>query len=281
VFLGIGGTENDFRTIAGDATKLGVVVNGISTFASNLGFDGVDIDWEFPESDGDEVRVVNMLNSFRSALNQWSKPGLIAVEVRYDGGSPGWNPQGYTLDNLKLPDLLNMMCYDLNWPAGQYPDSFPATWGSPLHDPGSPCTGDSMIPHCQDWLGSGVDTTKMAVGIGFYGWKYSGINAPCLTHYDWEISEFGQWQALLNGGATENWDDNAHCPWLSGSDSNGPYVILYDNLKSIGEKAAWARDTRVNGNSFGGMMVWTMGMGRETPTSDQVLLQTLASEYWK
>jgi chitinase len=276
VFLGMVG---NFRAVASDPTVLSAMVDNVQEYASKMRFDGIDIDWEFPEDDGDAALALNLLNGFRNALDQWPTRGMLSVEIRYEGDSINWPLQGYTVDTLKIADNLNVMCYDLNWI--DWDGKAPATWVAPLYSPGQPCVGDTMDGSCRAWLKSGLDTTKMALGVPFYGARFNGISEPCGSGYTWQAYSLGEWEPYLNAGTTEHWDSNSHGPWFASSDSDGPFVVLYENPQSIAEKAAWARDTQVGGKAFGGMMMWTMGMGRATPTSEQLMLESLAGEYWK
>jgi chitinase len=111
-FTDPGPTRNSFSTMAGSASNRGKFINGLRTFMSTYSFDGVDIDWEYPEADerggsqGDTANYVTLVKEMRAAFG--TKYGItVTLPTSF------WYLQYFDLPGLEANvDWFNLMSYD-------------------------------------------------------------------------------------------------------------------------------------------------------------------------
>ena len=153
----LGATTNTHR-----AAFVGNLVSFMTTYA----YDGIDIDWE-PLKSSDVTQYTNFVNDLRSALNGFTPHRLLTVATAQQ---PAWfaSLQGQF-------DQINLMTYDLSgtWPGW-------VTWfNAPIYDGGYrfPSTG-GLVPSTDGMVNSfitaGVASSKLGIGIAFYGDLWSG-----------------------------------------------------------------------------------------------------------
>lgn len=248
------------------------------------GFDGIDIDWEYPSGGGmednierkdDPTRFINLLEECRGRLDR----------VGRDDGKEYYltaavSPSSKSIDKLSIPkmvqylDLVNVMTYDyidpsddltsFNAPLYSHPDS-------PLADRG--CS-DSSIHH---WLSQGVPSKKLTMGLPFYGRGFAGVSEendglfqefsriPKGTWGKGPIFEYWDLQQNyeIDSNYTRYWSSESKVPWLY-SPSDGVF-ISYDDPKSVGIKTEYAAD-----NDLAGVMFWHIGQDRNERLIDTI-----------
>lgn len=102
--IGGWGTAHLFRAIAQDQAKLAAFVTSAAALVHTHQFDGLDIDWEYPETAAEGAAYVSLLAQLRQAL-----PSL-ELSVAAPGGD-----QRNLLDIQAMDRYLtqwNLMCYD-------------------------------------------------------------------------------------------------------------------------------------------------------------------------
>ena len=57
-----------YSSLVADPAKITAFVNSVVAFLKTYGFDGLDIDWEYPSSAADKTGYVNLLAALRSAF---------------------------------------------------------------------------------------------------------------------------------------------------------------------------------------------------------------------
>ncbi|KAL7040426.1 hypothetical protein ACKWTF_000387 [Chironomus riparius] len=120
------------------------------------GFDGIDIDWEYPAST-EKQAFVNLLAELKSALKPKGK--LLTAAVN----SGAWQTsQSYNIlsvcGNL---DLINLMTYDFQWPS--------TTTGTNA--------GYSQVNSAAGlWVSGGCSPSKLVLGLASYGYDFNLIN---------------------------------------------------------------------------------------------------------
>lgn len=125
VFIAIGGwafndpgpTVTTFSDIARSATNQRIFISSLISFMNTYGFDGVDIDWEYPGAPDrsgrgeDFENLPKFLQNIKSALNQnGARNGLsIAIPASY------WYLQHFDIKKIsRVVDFFNVMTYDLH-----------------------------------------------------------------------------------------------------------------------------------------------------------------------
>jgi chitinase len=237
-------------------------------FITQYGFDGVDIDWEYPVSGGkepgrpeDKINYTLLLEELRNQLDVQGiadgKHYLLTI------ASPAAEA---TCNNIELDtiyqylDWINLMAYDYNGGWSQL-----TNFNAPLyHHPDDPMGEKSNVNYTVGaYLASGVPADKLVMGVPFYGIGWSGVpnvnnglfqpvgGRPKGT---WEEGMFDYWDIkdnYIGNGYTRYWSSDSKVPWLYNPQSG--IMISYDDPESLGIKAQY-----VEGNNLGGVMIWEL-----------------------
>ena len=223
-----------------------------SVFISNIldkfisyGYDGADIDWEYPQTNEQRNNLTLFIAELDSVLNEFDPELLITMALP----TSNWAGQWYDMNSLnQYVDFFNAMTYDIHGSWSSHAGHNSPLYQSPPGDAdGSVQTGINYLVNTR-----GLPESKVNMGIPFWGKKYiaSTINGSfsgsVIDMYYYEILP------LIGNGWTYNWDDVAKCPYLIKSD--GSKIITYDNPLSIQYKCEFALD-----RNLGGVMVWALG----------------------
>ncbi len=274
VLASIGGwsMSKHFDEVAADAGKRARFIKDIKKLI-NLGFDGIDVDWEYPGRTG---------MNFTGTQADFNNYSMLMEEIREAVGpnklvSGCFNaivkPNEFDWKRLdKVMDYFNMMTYDLN---GGWSDK--AGHNAPLFDyPNQEFEGLSLAATVDSLRKRGVNMKKVNLGGAFYGKGVicngpAGVNVttvkkpitiqpdgPILSAGDFDNFKVDVWDATPNysyivkyanaaQGWTEKWDNNAMVPYKT----KGNYFLSYDNEKSVACKAQFIKD-----NDLAGIIVW-------------------------
>jgi chitinase len=232
------------------------------------GFDGIDVDWEYPVEGGlsagrpeDTENFTLLMAAFRERLQQLGGDHLLTIAAPAGDGNIANIQPAALAEQL---DWINVMTYD-------FYGAWDATTGfvAPLH-----ATSDS--PHAnnatfnaeaavQAYLDAGVPADKIVMGIPLYGRGWGGVGATDDGLYQPAsgASSIGTWEAgvfdyadlveryLDAGDWTRGWHEEALVPWLY-SASQGVF-ISYDDAESVSYKLDY-----IEAEGLGGAMLWEL-----------------------
>ena len=280
VCVGGASSESAFQGAA-SPTNLPVFINSLTNFVTSRGYDGVDIDWE-PCPSSDFPIYTNLVTRLRSSLNKLNRPQLLTVAAAsYPpyGDSPTAEYAMYAAFQNQF-DQINIETYDLSGPY----DGWVTWFNSPIYDGGYhfPNT-DELVPSINgsvgNFLANGVAPAKLAVGLPFYGYVWTGgtaasgsnltqprqswINAPTITAY-----RYSDIMADFYATNSYQWDAIAQAAYLS---ITNPVVtdnafISYDDQRACQAKVSYARNNRL-----GGVMIWELAQDHTSGTPDPLL----------
>jgi len=247
-------------------------------FMETYGFDGIDIDWEYPGGGGlvsnttrpeDPENFTLLLQALRSELNARG----VATGRHYllTIAAPAGADKIAKLEVEQihpLLDFINVMTYDMNgaWsPVSNFNAPLYASPGDPTSTPG--INADAAI---QNYLGRGVPAEKLVMGIPFYGRAVQGVadvNGGLFQSFT--SVPFGTWDDGASGatgmfdyadiatnyldqpGIDAYRDTDAGVPWLHEPASG--LFLSYDDPASLALKKQYVLD-----NGLGGVMIWEM-----------------------
>lgn len=276
VYASVGGwtlTKN-FYGIAKSPAKTKVFVNQAIKLMSVHGFDGIDLDWEYPGTDGhvpklassiDKVNFVKLTSALRVAIDAYNKKtgkksGLTAAVP-----CSGWRlGEGYDIPALvKNLDVFNLMAYDLH---GPWEEKFGLN--SPLYGKDAKDMGSASA--CVDlWLKAGVPKEKMNMGLAFYGRSWSGPKqADTATWSDGGAPSYNEIMEKEKD-LKMMWDDQAKVPYATYTINSVKGELGFENPQSIAIKARYVSQKNLNG-----VLIWEITQDK-MPDGSQPMLDSL------
>jgi chitinase len=246
-----------------------------AAFVTKYGFDGVDIDWEFPCGGGmegnksrpeDKENFTALLAELRKQLDERGKAdnAHYLLTIAAPAG-----PKMYERIELAkiggLVDWVNLMTYDF---AGAWRETtgFNAPLYHPADDPADKRMNvDSTVKAYRD---AGVPADKIVVGVPFYGVGWAGVKDvndglfqphgkdPPKGRYEAGVFQYRELAADYLGKYDRHWHKEAKVPWLF--DPKGGVMISYDDPESVRLKAEYVRDAKL-----GGVMCWELSADDE------------------
>jgi chitinase len=280
--ISIGGwTESGrFSDVALTPESRGRFARSAVEFMLRYGFDGIDIDWEYPTGGGltgnierpeDAENFVLLLQELRTQLDaQGSQNGRhYLLTIALGSGRDAYAPLAWARIHPLL-DWINVMTYDMS-----------GTWSSvtgfnaPLYDSmPNPPEVSSTATTLNDLLALGVPADKLVMGVPFYGSAWQGVSAANNGLHQPFTAPAGDGGSfayrdlaanyLNNSDYQAFWDESAQAPWLYSA--NAGVMIAYDDPRSIALKANFVRE-----HGLGGMMFWELSQD----TADATLLTTI------
>ena len=270
-----------------------------NTFASSCvnfivkyGFDGVDLDWEYPVAGGlasnktrpeDKQNYTLFLQELRRQLDAKTKTTnkSYLLTIAYSA-SPTCIANIEIAKVHPILDWINIMAYDLHGPwkgAGDPVTNFNA----PLYPVASDPTPEPYKSTFNAWAATelylklGVPPEKLNMGLAFYGRGYGGVQGNATGLYasytgpapvgTWERGVFDYDDLAKNyvgkNGFTSYRHPQARVPWVH--HSTRKIMIGYDDPRSIREKTWFIKSTGI-----GGAMFWEFSGDRQAVLLDEI-----------
>ena len=235
--------------VAADGERCRVFAQMLVTFARENGYDGIDVDWEFPNSPSEKEGLTRLCEALRAEMKrQGMKDGLLTAAV----GGNHWSTRFVDAAALlPLLDYVFVMTYDAhgfwNDHAGHNAPLFAADGDKAECAPNS---AKGMITYWSETLK--WPKAKMAMGIPCYGRAFvaEAMHAPIEKgskgkHDYIAFKDVGKLQ-------TEGWlverDEKARVPVMKREGVRE--VISFEDEISAKEKAAWSRSQGLAGYFF-------------------------------
>jgi len=247
--------SNPWTNLINNANALNNFMNSAKGWTDRYGFDGIDIDWEFP-ADGQQNQVADFFRRLRQALGN----GKLLTSA----GPSSWSIGTYAPDKwAQYVDFINVMNYD-------YFGSWSTTTGplAPLY--GTNTIDTTMLAYLQ----RGVPASKLVFGFANYGytWTVDGQNGnykparnpgtPGRCTKSAGYLGALEIEALLKNppaGFQNQWDSVAQVPFATW----GNQFLTYDNKTSIDAKIKY-----IKAKKFAGGMLWLVD--QSTTISDYI-----------
>lgn len=259
IAIGGGGHSENFSAVTADSQLQETFIENAIQLCDEFGYDGIDIDWEFPSGSSERAQFSSLVQNFRDVMADWEVDLLLTMAAP----ATNWGGQGIDFSAVKDHlDWFNVMTYDFfgSWVTV-------AGHNSPLYPPkinnnGSVKSGFEYIT-----ITRGVSKDKVLIGLPFYGrgCKATGLNqSNAGENTEYRYSDIAN---KVGNGWDYHWDDVSKVPYLT--DSDGTHFISFDDTTSIRYKCEFA----IN-NNIGGVMIWALG--QDVIGNKQPLLETVS-----
>lgn len=213
--------------------------------------DGIDIDWEYPVSGGEQSGVpadkhnyTVLMQQLRDTLNALGTHNKRTYLLTATFPSAPANQANYEWSSLiPVIDMFNLMTYD-----------FFGSW-SPVSNFNAPLyaseQGDSTFNDTSSFQrlvrNCGVPANKINMGLPFYGRSFASCTGLFQTFNGVDNTTFSAdagipeyYNILLNMSSfSYHWDNHAKVPYLDGVGGLNTFVS-YDDKKSVGLKVSYA-----------------------------------------
>ncbi len=265
VILSVGGwgAEGFSDAALTEASRLKFAVSGCR-MVKEYGFDGIDIDWEYPGQTGggnvfraeDKQNFTLMLKALREQLDQLSREMkrntsdylLLTVATGADQAFMDHTEMG---EAQKYLDFINIMTYDFH--SGLHPVS---GHHSNLYKSKKPAASDiSTEIAVERHIQAGVPVEKLVIGVPFYGRFWTGVPDTSAGLYQQTKSvgnsiNYNQIvsKILPDKSFRHYWDPDAQAPFLYSKDS--AMMISYDNPLSLKLKTEYLKKKQLAGVMF-------------------------------
>ncbi|XP_053663705.1 probable chitinase 2 [Anopheles marshallii] len=263
VLLAIGGWNEGsekYSNLAANPERRQAFVTNALDFIKQYGFDGLDLDWEYPtQRGGKPADRENFVALVRELSQVFRKNNLLLTSAI--GAGKDTIDAAYDVKALsKYLDFLHIMCYDYN-----------GSWDGKI-GPNAPLTSRDFLNveySIEHLLELGAPASKLVLGLPFYGRTFVSTIAKARLGDTADKVGFPGPATKENGFMGYNevceelkrnpsdwtleWDSTASEMVAIKSNGSTSQVVVYDSTRSIANKVRFAVRQKL-----AGLMVWSV-----------------------
>jgi len=252
ISLGGWGWDKQFAAIVSKAAAEDRYVNSVMAIVDQYDYDGIDLDWEYPDTKEEVVGFDRLSRRFRKELDSLGqKKGRHLFQTMAASASPStlkWLPNKLLLETM---DWIHVMTYDYtgNWTAyaGHHSPLFASS-----KQPGARHSTALSMKYLVE---RGMPANRLTVGLPLYGKGFAVAEPYAATKKaaQGQSARGGNYSSIAKliteKGWTRQWDDETKNPWAIAPDRSA--VIGYDDADSLSFRTAWAMQ-----QGFRGVFFW-------------------------
>ncbi|KAH8175094.1 glycosyl hydrolases family 18 domain-containing protein [Sarocladium implicatum] len=255
VLLSIGGWtySSNFKVPASTPQGRDTFARSCVDLVKTLGFDGIDIDWEYPQNPQEARDFVELLGAVRQALDAYSQAHANGYHFELTVACPA-GPKNFQKMDIpgmdRLLDFWNLMAYDYagSWDsiAGHQANLYPSR-----DNPGS--TPFSTVAAVDYYTSQGVHPSKLVIGMPLYGRAFENTDGPGhpfqgVGEGSWENGVF-DYKKLPLEGSQEQYDSASGASFCYNPSQRK--LVTYDTPGMAKVKSDFVRQ-----RGLGGAMWW-------------------------
>ncbi|KJZ78172.1 Endochitinase 1 [Hirsutella minnesotensis 3608] len=262
VLLSVGGWtySSNFKNPASTPQGRDTFAKSCLELVKNLGFDGIDVDWEYPQNAEEASHFVQLLAAVRGELDAYAQNlgncQRLELTVACPAGSQNYQKMDICAMD-KLLDFWNLMAYD-------YAGSWDSISGHQANIyPSGDCpasTPFSTAAAVDYYVSQGVHPSKIVLGMPLYGRAFENTDGPGTPYNGtgdgtWERGVY-DYKKLPLDGAEVCYDANIGASFCF--DAQQRRLVTYDTPQVTASKADFIKQ-----RGLGGVMWWESSADKE------------------
>ncbi|PHH51931.1 Endochitinase 46 [Ceratocystis fimbriata CBS 114723] len=252
--ISIGGWtwSDNFTDITADEAKIDLFAQQSVKYMADWGFDGVDIDWEYPKTKEEGASYITLLKRVRKELDDYAEKVTPNYHYLLTIAAPA-GPSNYQQLDMKglgeVLDYVNLMAYDYagSWStnSGYLANVYPSKSTPTATDVNTEAAVNAYID-------GGVPAHKMILGMPIYGRSFEktegiGMKFEGVGGGTWEPGAY-DYKVLPLDGAEEKFDEETLGQYSY--DAAKKQLISYDTPQVVAKKVEYLRNKGLGGSMF-------------------------------
>ena len=249
--LGGWGWDQQFAAIATHPEAEAKYVAAVLKMVDEYDYDGIDFDWEYPDTAPEVVGFERMTRAFRAGVDAIGKRKNRAMRITMalssNNGTIRWLSTPFLVETM---DWVNVMTYDYTGDWTDYAGHQSPLYASSKQPGGGKRSTVATLEYLLDERKMPAD--RLALGIPLYGRGFP-VGEPYAStkgaaKKPIPNGNYASVAKLQAAGWTRTWDDETKNPWVTSPDKST--VIGYDDAESVTLKTEWAMKRGLRGVFF-------------------------------
>ncbi len=277
VILSLGGENSTalFTSATLTTNTMDRLVSETLAIVKAYNYDGIDVDWEYPDTTATRTKYTDLIHRYRKALD--TLPGerkLLTVALT---GTP-WTLRYVDAESIKNDiDWINVMTYNVHGFWNDHGGHVASLYFNPNND-----KKECLMNSSKEMMRIFIDKyhyppSKLLLGIPLYGREFAtsapggAIDKSIKVH---DYLAYAVVAKMVGHGWTRHWDAVSMVPWLSSDD--GKTFISYDDAESTVKKVDFAKSEK-----FRGIFFWEITQDCYNNATSPSLIRTAVAELSK